>query len=248
MSWSIVRVLTRLLRQPRIDVERLAFHIVECGAEQLDARYGHDRRATSGAPGLSPARRLSSAGCGSSRKIKLCKHDGVCNCDLLLRDRFAFECTGTLTASTVVTTPPSTSRPAMSASVINVCRIGAGSASPLVSITMRSNRVHRPSSRRRSRSCSVCAKSVRTLQHRQPVVSSMTLSSLDFDQLMIESDLAELVDDDGGAREFRLTQQMAKYSSLAAAEEAGEHRDRNRVCSGHDGTSGATATCTRLAA
>ena len=67
---------------------------------------------------------------------------------------------------------------ATSASVISVCKIGAGSASPLVSMTMRSNGVHRPSSRRWSRSCKVSARSERTLQHRQPVVSSIRLSSL----------------------------------------------------------------------
>ena len=31
-----------------------------------------------------------------------------------------------------------------------------------------------------------------------------------FDELVVEPDLAELVDDDGGAREFRLAQQMAR--------------------------------------
>ena len=76
----------------------------------------------------------------------------------------------------------------------------------------------------------------------------MKLSSLASIKLVVEPDLAELVDDDGGARELRLAQQMAQQRGLAAAEEAGEHRDGDRVCAHHDGTSGATAMRTRFAA
>ena len=50
-----------------------------------------------------------------------------------------------------------------------------------------------------------------------------------FDELMVEPDLAKLIDDDGGAREFRLAQQVAEHGRLAAAEEAGEDRNRDRV-------------------
>ena len=47
------------------------------------------------------------------------------------------------------------------------------------------------------------------------------------DQQMVEPDLAELVDDHGGARERRVAQQAREQRRLAAAEEAGDHRDRN---------------------
>ena len=63
------------------------------------------------------------------------------------------------------------------------------------------------------------------------------------DELVIEADLAELVDDDGGARERGLAQQMAEQRRLAAAEEAGEHRDRD-----HDATGGVPAMRARLGA
>ncbi len=69
-----------------------------------------------------------------------------------------------------------------------------------------------------------------------------------FDELMVEPDLAELIDDDGGAREFRLAQQAAEQGRLAAAEEAGEHRNRDHIGADHDGTTGLIATRTRFAA
>ena len=46
-----------------------------------------------------------------------------------------------------------------------------------------------------------------------------------FHQQMIEADLAELVDDDGRLAEIRMAQQLAQQGRLAAAEEAGQHRD-----------------------
>ena len=57
-----------------------------------------------------------------------------------------------------------------------------------------------------------------------------------FHQHMVEADLPELVDDDGGLAESRITQQLAQQGRLAAAEEAGQHRDgeplhrRRRAC------------------
>src|SRR5690606_23484691 len=63
------------------------------------------------------------------------------------------------------------------------------------------------------------------------------------DEVVIEADLAELVDDDGGAREGRLTQQPAEQGGLAAAEETGQNRDGN-----HDGTTPCGARRRRLPA
>src|SRR5262249_10504806 len=63
------------------------------------------------------------------------------------------------------------------------------------------------------------------------------------DQLVIEADLAKLVDDDGRSREVRLAQQMTEQRGLAAAEKAGEEENRN-----HDATSDVTATRTLLRA
>ena len=51
---------------------------------------------------------------------------------------------------------------------------------------------------------------------------------------MIEANLAELVDDDRGARECGLAKQMAQQRRLAAAEEPGEKEDAN-----HGGMTGA---------
>ena len=181
--------------------------------------------------GIELVKAAEQRGCGSSGQIQIWSG----RCGRRRRPAFAKSlrvraCRTPLTASTVVTTPPSTRRPAMSASVISVCRIGAGSASPLVSITMRSNGVQRP----------LVAPPQQVLQGLRQVGADFAAQAaglqLDeavlarFDQLVIESDLAELVDDDGGAREFRLAQQMAKHGRLAAAEKAGEDRDRDRVC------------------
>jgi len=63
------------------------------------------------------------------------------------------------------------------------------------------------------------------------------------DQLVVEADLAELVDDDRGSRKSGLAQQMAEQCRLAAAEKAGEDQGFD-----HDGTSGTVATRTRMAA
>ena len=63
------------------------------------------------------------------------------------------------------------------------------------------------------------------------------------DQLVIEADLAELVDDDGGARKLRPAKQVAEQRRLAAAEEAGEDQGLDHV-----GTSGKAAIRTRRVA
>ena len=66
------------------------------------------------------------------------------------------------------------------------------------------------------------------------------------DELVVEPNLAELVDDDGRPREFGLAQEMTKDRRLAAAEEASENRNRDHVCRHHDSASGETATRTRV--
>ena len=47
-------------------------------------------------------------------------------------------------------------------------------------------------------------------------------------QQVIEADFAELVDQHGGVAERRVLQQAVQQRGLAGAEEAGEHRDRDR--------------------
>ena len=60
------------------------------------------------------------------------------------------------------------------------------------------------------------------------------------DQIVVEPDLAELVDDHGRAREGGRLEQASQQRGLAAAEEAGQHRDGD-----HDGTSGRGAMRSR---
>jgi hypothetical protein len=60
---------------------------------------------------------------------------------------------------------------------------------------------------------------------------------------MVKADLAELVDDHGGSREFRLTEQVTEQRCLAAPEEAGENQGLD-----HIGTSGKGAMRTRMVA
>src|SRR5262249_42715385 len=63
------------------------------------------------------------------------------------------------------------------------------------------------------------------------------------DQLMVKANLAEFVDDDGGAREFRLPEQVTQQRRLAAAEKAREDNDTD-----HEDSGGRGAMRTRLAA
>jgi hypothetical protein len=49
------------------------------------------------------------------------------------------------------------------------------------------------------------------------------------DQQVIDPDIAELVDDDGGVGEKRILQQEIQQRSFAGAKEAGEDRDGNGV-------------------
>jgi hypothetical protein len=45
---------------------------------------------------------------------------------------------------------------------------------------------------------------------------------------VVDADLAELVDDDGGARHAGMAQQPVQQGGLAAAEKAGQHGDRKK--------------------
>ena len=69
------------------------------------------------------------------------------------------------------------------------------------------------------------------VQHRQPRLQQHHVVADIFDQQMVERDLAELVDDDGGLGERRILQQCVEQRGLAGAEEAGEHGqwDRRRA-------------------
>jgi hypothetical protein len=57
------------------------------------------------------------------------------------------------------------------------------------------------------------------VQQRQPLLSSL-------DQQVVEADLAELVDHHRGLLHGRVAEQVAQHGGLAAAQEAGQHRDR----------------------
>jgi hypothetical protein len=48
-----------------------------------------------------------------------------------------------------------------------------------------------------------------------------------FDQQVVERDVAEFVDDDGGFRQRRILQQFVEQRGLAGAENAGEHSQRH---------------------
>ena len=121
--------------------------------------------------------------------------------------------------------------------------MGAGSASPLVSITTRVNGVTLPSIaalqhivERRCEVVADFAAEAPCLQLDEAVLARL-------DQVVVEADLAELVDDHRGSREFGLAKQAAEQRRLAAAEEAGENQRLD-----HGGTSGKAATRTRMVA
>ncbi len=55
----------------------------------------------------------------------------------------------------------------------------------------------------------------------------------EIDQVMVDRDLADLVDDDGGVGERRRRQRAAQQGGLAAAEKTGQHRYRQGLGFGH---------------
>ena len=81
-------------------------------------------------------------------------------------------------ASTTVTTASTWNTSPSARSVAKVCRIGEGSANPEVSITMRLKAGNSPRSRSITMRRKACCRSVRVMQHRQPLPSS-TVSSVD---------------------------------------------------------------------
>ena len=83
-----------------------------------------------------------------------------------------------LTASTTVSTWSMWNSPPSARSVEKVCRIGPGSARPLVSITMRRNGGTTPCSRSNTRRRSAACRSVRVMQQTQPLPSSTVSSAL----------------------------------------------------------------------
>ena len=90
-------------------------------------------------------------------------------------------------------------------------------------------KVQRRLSRSRSSVSSASTRSPRMVQHRQPDLQQHHVVVDIFDQQMVERDLAELVDDDGGLGERRIFQQAVEQRGLAGAEKAGEHRQRDRL-------------------
>src|SRR5262249_8568570 len=69
-----------------------------------------------------------------------------------------------------------------------------------------------------------------------------------FDELVVETHLAEFIDNDSRARKFGLAKQVSQDRRLAAAKKTGEKRNWDRICLHQYGTSGASATRTRFAA
>ena len=157
-----------------------------------------------------------------AREVGLAEHQTIGQSDLTpcLRDErsnVASPCSGSTTVSIV----SGACVRATALSVISACRIGAGSARPDVSISTRSNK---PPARAR-KSNSVSTRSLRTAQHRQPVVSARNVSSPDGDQVVVQADLAELVDDDGGASEGGIAQHARDQRGFAGTKEAGDDGD-----------------------
>ena len=74
----------------------------------------------------------------------------------------------------------------------------------------------------------VSCRSVRTVQHTQPLPSSTVTSLLDRKQRVVDADLAVFVDDDRGVGALGLAEQGADQRRLARAEKPGHRDDRQR--------------------
>src|SRR5262249_44978254 len=114
------------------------------------------------------------------------------------------------TASTTATTTSTWNSPPSARSVAKVCRIGPGSASPLVSINIRLNCGSVP-----------CARSATRLRSARDIVARGA------HERILDANAAELVDDDRGARALWGREKAAHQRGLAGAEEAGDHGHRN---------------------
>jgi hypothetical protein len=103
--------------------------------------------------------------------------------------------------------------------------MGAGSASPVVSTMMR-----------RKKGISLAAALIEAPQRRHQIAADRAAEAAAgeqhhilarrFHQQVIEADLAELIDDDGGLGIGGIAQKLAQQGGLAAAKEAGQDRDR----------------------
>ncbi len=107
-----------------------------------------------------------------------------------------------------------------------VCSTGAGSASPVVSMHHAAEggaaivEIAQQVLQRVDEVAAHRAAQAAALQQHHVVVDML-------DQQMVEADLAELVDDDGGLGERRVLEQPVEQRGLAGAEEAGEHGQRD---------------------
>ena len=87
--------------------------------------------------------------------------------------------------------------------------MGLGSARPLVSITMRRKSGSSPRSRSTTIRRSACCKSVRVMQHIQPLPSRTVSSALDRTQHIVNAGRAKFVDYDRGALSLGRPQEIA---------------------------------------
>ena len=190
------------------------------------------------AAGLSAARRSTSASASPSDEIGLGQHQAVGDRHLLHRLGLPRERVEAVDGIDRRHHAGEGEPLREAASVISACRIGAGSASPLVSMTTRSNGATVP--------CVAPPQHVLQRPHQVAADRAAQAAGLQLDeallagldQLVVEPDLAELVDDHGRARELRAAQQPRQQRGLAAAEKAGEHRHGD-----HGGSTGAAARC-----
>ena len=139
-----------------------------------------------------------------------------------------------LTASTSVVTPANARRGDRRGSAKRACRIGAGSARPVVSSTTRSKAGSAPEFAARQH----------VAQRIEQIAAERTAHATapDEDRVarhplvkqMVEPDLAPFVDEDQRAGEFRGAQKAIDQRRLACAEKAGDDMKGDRIAPGHD--------------
>ena len=131
-----------------------------------------------------------------------------------------------VTASTTASATSTWNSAPSARSVANVCRIGPGSASPLVSMTMRRNGGSNPRSRSATSRRSVLQVAARDAAGAAVAEQHRRLGAVAH-QRIVDADRAELVDDDGGAVSLRALKERTHQGGLPGAEEAGDDGDRN---------------------
>ena len=109
--------------------------------------------------------------------------------------------------------------------VSSVCRMGAGSASPVVSITTRRNPGHLPTGapleqRAKARQHVFANGAAQAARGEQEDVVVER-----FEQEMVDTDLAEFIDEDGSLGHPGMLEQRVQERRLAAAEESGDDGD-----------------------